>query len=125
MMRGGTAIRGVVELAGESDPELRAQLALCAYRMSRGEVVALVLRGIDRLEADRILDPVVEAEGLDVRGVCYIDAEAALSEELLRHVTIAVAATDTFRSLLLGRGIHPFGAEQVGALAASGRGVIP
>ncbi len=88
--------------------------------MSRSEVIGLVLRGIDRLDADRILDPVVEAEGMDVKGVLYIDAEDALHEEFLRHVTIAVATTDAFRARLLDHGIRPVGTELVDTLTANG-----
>lgn len=50
-MERGNTIRGIVELAGEFDPELQAKLVFCAYRKSRSDVDALVFRGIERPES--------------------------------------------------------------------------
>ncbi len=62
-----------VEIGEELDPDLRERLLALAYRRSRSQSVAIVLRGVSPSAVDRHLDPVVESLGIAVRGVRYLE----------------------------------------------------
>jgi hypothetical protein len=100
------SIRALVELSGELPLEEQQSLVAWAYDLSRTGRVALLLRGVSRGAADRMLDRVVAREGIQVHGLVYLEPEdeAALIGFTVLAPTI-VASTDSFRALLHGRGI--------------------
>lgn len=72
----------LVEVSGELEPELRDRLLSLAYRASRSQEVAIVLRGVSPQDVDRTLDPIVATEGTALPGVRYVEPEQV--EPLLR-----------------------------------------
>jgi hypothetical protein len=100
------SIRALVELSCELAPEEQQSLVAWAYDLSRTGRVALLLSGVSRGAADRMLDKVVAREGIQVHGLLYLEPEdeAALIGFTVLAPTI-IASTESFRALLHGRGI--------------------
>jgi hypothetical protein len=99
-------IGGVVEIVPTPTGELPAMLVATVYRASRWTPIMLVLRSTTRREVDRLLDPVVRREGVDVKGLLYTDAEdehAVIA--VARGASVVVACTDAFQTALTACGV--------------------
>lgn len=68
----------LVEITPDQTSDLQARLLAAAYRASGSREVAVVLRGVARDAADRLLDPVVRKVGTGVAGVRYLEPEEAV-----------------------------------------------
>jgi hypothetical protein len=100
----------VVEIASDADPGDRSGLIHAAYRSSRSGVVGLALHGVTRETVDRVLDTVVEARDVGLKGVVYLDAEdepAMLA--VASHAAVVIASTEGFRSQVGEWGIAAMG----------------
>jgi hypothetical protein len=99
-------IQGIVEIAPEPLGEQSAKLLYSAYRASRSAVVMLVLDRPTLMMADRFLDQIVVREGIDVKGVVYVDVEDERTvAAAARDASFVVASTAAFRSRLAAYGI--------------------
>jgi hypothetical protein len=99
-------IVGVIEIAPMPTGELPRTLMAAAYRASRRAAIMLVLRSTTRREVDRILDPVVRGEGINMKGLIYTDAEDERTVlEAARRASVVVASTEDFQRSLTATGI--------------------
>lgn len=100
---GEIALIEVAAGGGSNDPQA---LLSFAYRVSRTGRVLLVLNGLSRAQADRMLDTVVRDEGLDVAGLQYVDgSDHATVVRLAAAARTVVAVSEPLKSLLENSGI--------------------
>lgn len=125
--------RALVEADRRTDEELLERLLAATYRASVRRPSVLLLRDLAPADADRLLDPVVQARGPGVAGIHYLDEGE--EEVFLRAAPAAeiVVAGGSLRERLASRGVPAVGpAKGIRALrraagdrTGAGRGVEP
>jgi hypothetical protein len=96
----------VVEIAPNHSGELPIDLIDASYRASHGAVIMLVLRPDLCRGVDRVLDPIVRAAGVDVKGLVYADLDDfGTVLRGTREASLVIAGSSRFRAMLAESGV--------------------